>query len=622
MRTCQQMGIQTVAVYSEADMQALHTEMADESYFIGSSPARQSYLNAQKIIDVAKAAGARAIHPGYGFLSENADFAAAVQAADLTFIGPSAPVIRLMGDKLQAKSMARQAHVSMIPGSEAHITTKEEVRLLAFQLGYPLLLKAAAGGGGKGMRVIYSEDQIDEALHLTSSEALSSFGDGRVFVEKYVEASRHIEIQVLGDSYGNIVHLGERDCSLQRRHQKVIEETPSPFMTPDLRQAMTAQAIALARQVKYTSAGTVEFIVTSDSSFYFLEMNTRLQVEHPVTEMVTGIDIVEQMIRIAAGEPLSFTQSDVSFSGHAMEARLYAEDADHDFMPCSGRITRFEPFVAEVGLRLDTGIEPGADVSIFYDPMLAKLISWAPNRLEAIQRLQRALAKMTLEGPIHNSGFLEQLLLHPKVIEGNYTTHFIEKEKTLALPQNQKRLIKAVAALIHHRANGAGLSAKWVVVEGGKGTCVSLEDNSIVVEDEVLDLDLHWYSRERHFVVTLHGQSYYGQVRLMVMGLTLNLFGREHSLQVMPPKVWNLYAHVQSADSLPDNLIVKAPMPGTLIALPVSVGERVKLGQTLLVIEAMKMENALKSPAEATVMDILVQPGDNLARNQVLVKLG
>ncbi len=472
------------------------------------------------------------------------------------------------------------------------------------------------------MRVIHGEDAIDEALQRTSSEALSSFGDGRVFVEKYVDTARHIEIQILGDAYGTVLHLGERDCSLQRRHQKVIEETPSPFLTADLRQAMTDQAVAFARHVGYNSAGTVEFMVTPGRAFYFLEMNTRLQVEHPITEMVTGIDIVEHMIRIAAREPLSFTQNQVSFSGHAMEARLYAEDADHGFMPCSGRVTRFEPFIAEEGLRLDAGIEAGTDVSIFYDPMLAKLISWAPDRLEAIQRLQRALAKMTLEGPIHNAGFLEQLLLHPKVIEGDYTTHFIEKEKTLDLPPNQKRLVKAIAVLIHHRANGAGPPGEWIVVEEGKGALVSLEDDGVVVEGEALDLDLHWHPRERHFVAALEGQSYYGQVHLEVMGLTLTLFGRTYSLQVMHPKVWSLYTHVRPTDSLPDNLVVKAPMPGILISLPISIGDRVKFGQTLLVIEAMKMENALKSPADATVLDILVQPGDSLVGNQVLVKLG
>lgn len=622
MRTCRRMEIQTVAVYSEADSQALHVEMADESYFIGPSPARQSYLDIQKIIEVAKVSGAKAIHPGYGFLSENAGFVADVEAAGLTFIGPHADIIRRMGDKLQAKSTARQANVSIIPGSETSISTKEEIQSLASRLGYPLLLKAAAGGGGKGMRVIYGEDQIDEALQRTGSEALSSFGDGRVFVEKYVDASRHIEVQILGDIHGNIVHLGERDCSLQRRHQKVIEETPSPFMTPDLRQAMTDQAVALARHVGYTSVGTVEFMVAPDRSFYFLEMNTRLQVEHPITEMVTGIDLVEHMIRIAAGEPLSFTQPDISFSGHAMEVRLYAEDAAHDFLPCSGRITRFEPFISEEGLRLDAGIEAGTDVSIFYDPMLAKLISWAPDRLEALQRLQRALAKMTINGLQHNAGFLEQLLLSPKIIKGDYTTLFIEKEMTLDFPQTQKRLVKGIAALIYDRDNKANPSAEWVVVEEEQGTLVTFSDEGVCVEDEVLGLDLHWYPRERHFEATLQGQSYYGQVHLGVMGLTLTLLGVEHFFQVMHPKVWNLYAHVKHPDSLPDNLIVKAPMPGILVSLAISVGDRVKLGQTLLVIEAMKMENALKSPAEAIVKDILVQPGDSLTRNQVLVKLG
>lgn len=627
MRTCRRMGIQTVSVYSEADSRSLHVEMADESYVIGPSPARESYLKSKKIIDVAKISGAQAIHPGYGFLSENADFAAAVEAAGLAFIGPRPDVIRLMGDKLQAKAMARQVNVSMVPGSEIAISTREEVKAFAAQLGYPILLKAAAGGGGKGMRVVYGEDQIDAYLQQTTHEAISSFGDGRVFVEKYVDSPRHVEIQILADAHGTILHLGERDCSLQRRHQKVIEECPSPFMTPELHHAMTDQALALARHVGYTSAGTIEFMVTPNRGFYFLEMNTRLQVEHPVTEMVTGLDLVEQMIRIAAGELLSFTQSQISFSGHAIEARLYAEDADHDFIPCSGRIMRFEPSLRaeglkEEGLRLDSGVDAGGEVSIYYDPMIAKLISWAPNRLEAIQKLQRTLAHFIIDGPTHNAGFLERLLSHPKVMQGEFTTHFIEKELTSDLSNKQKCMIKAIAVLIYQRENEAGNSSKWVVVEQGKGTFVKIKDNCVIVNKEMIDLDLHWQPRERQFVAIAEGQSYYGQVHLNVMNLTLTLFGMSHNVQVMRPKVWHLFSHLRPPDSLPDNLIVKAPMPGILVSLPISVGDRVKLGQTLLVIEAMKMENALKSSIEAIVTEIFVQPGESLTRNQVLVKLG
>ena len=374
MLTCRQMGIRTVAVYSQADSRALHAHSADESYLIGPPAPSQSYLNAQIIIETALAAGAQAIHPGYGFLSENADFAKAVEESGLTFIGPHSSVIRIMGDKLQAKTLARQAGVSILPGSDIAVSTKEEVQVYANQVGYPLLLKAAAGGGGKGMRVVHDESQINDHLTQARHEAFSSFGDGRVFVEKYVQSSRHIEIQILADSQGNIVHLGERDCSLQRRHQKVIEESPSCFITADVRQRMVDQTIALARQVGYTSAGTIEFMVAPNMEFYFLEMNTRLQVEHPITEMVTGLDLVEQMIRIAAGESLTFTQNQVSFAGHAIEARLYAEDSWQGFLPSSGRISQFIPPLISENLRLDTGIEAGAEISIYYDPMIAKLI--------------------------------------------------------------------------------------------------------------------------------------------------------------------------------------------------------------------------------------------------------
>lgn len=622
MRTCRQMGIRTVAVYSETDSRALHVDRADESYLIGPSSPRQSYLNSQILIDTALASGAQAIHPGYGFLSENADFAAAVEAAGLTFIGPRADVIRLMGDKLQAKALARQANISLLPGSEIPVTTREQVQELGAQLGYPLLLKAAAGGGGKGMRIIYGEDQIDESLQRTTHEALSSFGDGRVFVEKYVEAPRHIEIQILADHHGNIVHLGERDCSLQRRHQKVMEESPSPFMTPPLRQAMADQAIALVRKVGYTSAGTVEFMVTPEREFYFLEMNTRLQVEHAVTEMVLNLDLVEQMIRIAAGELLSFTQSEISFSGHAIEARLYAEDSTDNFMPSSGRITHFEPPSLSDSLRLDTGVEAGSEVSIYYDPLIAKLIAWSPNRLEALQHLRQGLEQLIIEGFTHNAGFLEQLLHQPKVLHGDFTTHFIEQEMTQTLSKSQKWLILAVAALIYQRNNEMTTASQWVVIEQGVGTPIKIKDGCVIVEKEKLDLDLKWQPREKRFVIQVNGERYDGQVQLMDMNLKVRLFGIDTQLQVMRPKIWDLFRHVRPPETQPDNLVVKAPMPGILVSIPISIGDRVKLGQTLLVIEAMKMENALKSTAEAVVTEILVQPGESVTRNQVLVKLG
>jgi propionyl-CoA carboxylase alpha chain len=621
IRTCQKMGIRTVALYSEADSQALHVDMADECYPIGASPAPQSYLKSQAIIDVARLSGAEAIHPGYGFLSENADFAAAVESAGITFIGPRAEVIRLLGDKLQAKMIACQANVPMVPGSEMPISTREEVKTLAARLGYPLLLKAAAGGGGKGMRVIHDESQIDDYLQRTTHEALSGFGDGRIFVEKFLDSPRHIEVQVLADTHGNIVHLGERDCSLQRRHQKVMEESPSPFVTPPLRDAITRQAIALARQAGYTSAGTVEFMVTPDQNFYFLEMNTRLQVEHTVTEMVTGLDLVEHMIRIAAGEPLPFTQNQIIFSGHAIEARIYSEDVDRDFMPCSGRITRFESPPCHDGLRLDTGVEAGAEVSIFYDPMIAKLISWAPNRQEAIKSLRQALAQFIIEGATHNLGFLERLLHHPKVTQGDFSTSFIEKEMPSPLSHKQKQLAKAIATLIYEQDNGISPPSQWIIVEGKEATLAITGKNAVVLDEEKCELDLYWQPRMRQFTVIAQGESHYGQVTVNLMNLTLTLWGTSLTFQIMRPKIWELYRHMKPSSSLLDNLVVKAPMAGVLVSVDVSVGDPVKQGQTLLVVEAMKMENALKSPIDGTVTHIFTHVGDAVTRNQTLVKL-
>jgi len=621
MRTCRQMGIGTVAIYSQADSRALHTHSADESYLIGPPTPSQSYLNAQIIIETALAAGAQAIHPGYGFLSENADFAKAVEEAGLTFIGPLSRVIRIMGDKLQAKTLARQAGVSILPGSESAVTTKDEVQRYADLVGYPLLLKAAAGGGGKGMRIVYDESQINDNLNHAMHEAFSSFGDGRVFVEKYVQSPRHIEIQILGDHQGNIVHLGERDCSLQRRHQKVIEETPSCFITADVRQRMVDQAISLARQVGYTSAGTIEFMVAPNKEFYFLEMNTRLQVEHPITEMVTGLDLVEQMIRIAAGEPLSFSQSQITFTGHAIEARLYAEDSWQGFLPSSGRVTQFIPPVLSDNLRLDTGIEAGSEISIYYDPMIAKLIAWAPKRHEAIKNLKQGLTQFIIEGPVHNTGFLEQLLHQQKVKDGDYSTHFIEKEMSQNIPDCQKNLVSAIAVMIYQKIYVHDISSEWIVVENGQGTLVKIQDHFICVGEYKTELYLDWEPKEKLFVVKSPEETFSGKVQITGINLTISLFGFEYKVQIMRPKTWDLYSHVQPPKAVPDNLLVKAPMPGILISMPITTGDRVKLGQTLLVIEAMKMENVIKAPTQGVVREVFVRVGDTLLRDQILIKL-
>lgn len=623
MRTCQRLGIRTVAVYSEADARALHVDMADEAYFVGPSPALHSYLNRQALIDIAKTSGAQAIHPGYGFLSENGDFAEQVTAAGLTFIGPSATVIRMMGDKLQAKAIAAQAKVPLIPGTQDPVVSVDQVKKFAMQIGYPLLLKAAGGGGGKGMRIVYQEEDIADFLDQVRHEAMSSFADERIFVEKYLSAPHHIEIQILADTYGTVVHLGERDCSLQRRHQKVIEESPSLFITPELRQAMTEQAIALARHVGYASAGTVEFMVTPDRQFYFLEMNTRLQVEHPVTEMVTGLDLVEQMIRIAAGERLPFTQNQISFTGHAMEARLYAEDAEQGFLPCSGRLTRFEPPVGE-GVRLDTGVDAGTEVSIYYDPMMAKLIAWGSNRAQVLQNLQHSLAHFIIKGPLHNLGFLERLLHHPQVNQGNVSTRFIEQEALFELSAQQQEIMQIIAAFLYHQAQREKDSAEWVIAQEKQGVLVKVKGDRVEVEcGNVFEIRLDAQVTKNRFIAYTQGQAYYGQAWLdpAGLGITIKLFGYEQTFRVMRPPIWDLFAHLDIPTIPIDDMTLKAQMPGMVLSVPIQELDEVKVGQPLLVIEAMKMENTLKSPYDAMVRNILVHAGDKVSRGQILIRL-
>jgi propionyl-CoA carboxylase alpha chain len=615
------MGLKTIAVYSEADASARHVDMADESFLIGPAPARESYLNANIILETALEQGADAIHPGYGFLSENAEFADAVSKANLTFIGPPADVIRLMGDKLQAKGIAHRAGVSLVPGSEGPITSHQEILKFAKEFGYPILLKAAAGGGGKGMRIIEDELQMEESLERTSHEALMSFGDGRIFVEKYLKSPRHIEIQILADQHGNIIHLGERDCSLQRRHQKVIEECPSPFMTSTLREKMVDQAISLAKHVGYSSVGTIEFMVTPDHNSYFLEMNTRLQVEHPITELRTGLDLVEQMIRVAAGESLSMTQDQVSFKGHAVEARVYAEDATQNFMPSSGRITRFEVPSLDEHVRLDTGIEAGSEVSVYYDPMIAKLSAWAPKRDEALDKLRHGLAQFIIDGPIHNLGFLENLLHQPRVMQGDYTTRFIEHEWHPELTLEQKHIVYAVAGHIHLKSS-SDQHDQWIVVEGEIGTSLQMESDHVQIAEKKISLELNWQPFERRFVVNTGSESLDGQVKSHGQNITIRLFGIDTTVQVVRPNVWELMSHIHPPAPTADKFEIKAPMPGILISLPINVGDLVQIGQPLLVIEAMKMENILKSPTNGKVKEIFVKNGDSLLRDQILVRLG
>lgn len=627
MRTARRMGIKTVAVYSEADARSPHVDMADEAYLLGPSPARQSYLNAEKIIEIALKSKAEAIHPGYGFLSENADFAQLVLDAGLKFIGPSPDVIRVMGDKLAAKALALDARVSCIPGSTDPVKNAEEILALAQTHGYPILLKAAAGGGGKGMRIVYEENDIQEFFDRAVSEASSSFGDGRVFVEKYIERPRHIEIQILADQHGHVIHLGERECTLQRRHQKVVEESPSTFMTPGLRQEMVEQAIALAKRVGYTSAGTIEFIVAPDKSFYFLEMNTRLQVEHPTTEMVTNIDLVEEMIRIAAGEPLRHKQPDITSTGHAIECRLYAEDPSHSFLPSSGRLVFYRPPPLTSQVRLDDGICEGNEISIYYDPLLGKLITWGKDREESLVQAQNALAQFEIKGIEHNLGFLQQLLQHPKVQQNLVSTHFIESEFPLgesalesfsSLTQEKQPFFVSVIAQLALQFPHILKSKKdeYAVVIQDKVWVVAALEGIVQGSDWKCSPTLNYTPGTNHF----QADSFYGQVEADPIGLRVTLFGITLPVHVLPHDIWQLSQMTPQKKYQSDTQLLKSPMPGTLISLPIAVGDHVKAGQTLAIIEAMKMENVLKSPTDAIVQEIYVSNGDSLSRNQIIAR--
>lgn len=631
IRTARRLGIKTVAVFSEADRRSPHVNMADEAYLLGPSPAHQSYLNAQKILEIALQSKAEAIHPGYGFLSENADFAQLVLDAGLTFIGPSPDVIRIMGDKLEAKSLALRTGVSLVPGSTSPVISPEEILTLAQIHGYPILLKAAAGGGGKGMRVVYQETDIQEFFSRAVSEATSSFGDGRIFVEKYIENPRHIEIQILADQHEHVIHLGERECTLQRRHQKVVEECPSTFVTPELRQKMTHQAIALAKGVGYTSAGTVEFIVAPDKSFYFLEMNTRLQVEHPTTEMVTNIDIVEEMIRIAANEPLRYKQSDITFTGHAIECRLYAEDPSRTFLPSSGHLTFYRPPPLTSHVRLDDGVCEGSDVSIYYDPMLGKLITWGKNRDEALLHAQNALSQFEIKGIDHNGNFLQQLLRDPNVQQNQVSTHFIESEfpltqsgfeRFLALNREEQHFFVSVIAhlAVHFPHILQSEKNEYTIVIQDKVWIVSLRERTALSADWACSLTLDYSPGENHFHVTSTIFSLFGQVESDPIGLSVTLFGISLPVRILPQHIWQMSQFIPVQKQQSDTQTLKSPMPGTLISLPISVGDHVKIGQTLAIIEAMKMENVLKSPVDATVQDIYVSNGDNLTRNQIIAR--
>ncbi len=642
IRTCRAHGIATVAVYSEADAGALHVEMADEAVCIGPPPARDSYLMIDRIVEACQRTGARAVHPGYGFLAENAVFAEALEEAGIVFIGPPAAAIRAMGDKIESKRLAERAGVHTVPGHPDAVRGLGEALHVARSIGYPVMIKAAAGGGGKGMRIARDDAELEEGLARAQSEAASSFGDERVFLEKFIEQPRHIEVQILGDRQGNLVHLGERECSIQRRHQKVVEEAPSPFIDEETRAAMGAQAIALARTVGYHSAGTVEFIVDRQRNFYFLEMNTRLQVEHPVTELVTGRDLVWDMIRVAAGEPLGFGQEDVALSGWAIEARVYAEDPARGFLPSSGRLVWYrEP--EGPGLRVDSGVFEGGEVPIHYDPMIAKLCAHGATRDEAADRLAAGLDAFLLRGPNHNLTFLRAIADHPRFREGRLSTDFIAEEfgerfTGRDLPAARLRELAAVAALMAWRRadRACRISGRlpgqrpnpercWVVELGGLRFDAVVEEDGgaarVRLDGETVELALAWRPGSLLARVETAGKGFVLQVDPVPEGFRLTHGGAELDTLVRTRRAAELAARMPRKETVDTTGILHAPMPGLIVSVAVVPGQEVKAGQALLVLEAMKMENVLRAERDGVVREIHVRPTEAVAADQVLLTL-
>jgi propionyl-CoA carboxylase alpha chain len=650
IRTAKKMGIATVAVYSDADARAPHVRMADEAVRLGPPPASESYLNAELIILACKETGAEAVHPGYGFLSERESFARALADAGIAFIGPPPNAIAAMGDKIESKKLAKAAGVNVVPGFLGDIASTEDAVRIAGEIGYPVMMKASAGGGGKGMRLAWSETDVREGFEATKREGLASFGDDRVFIEKFIESPRHIEIQLIGDQHGNILYLGERECSIQRRHQKVVEEAPSPFVTPEMRRAMGEQAVALARAVGYFSAGTVELIVsgadTTGQSFYFLEMNTRLQVEHPVTEEVTGLDLVELMIRVAAGEALPLTQEDVTLTGWAIENRVYAEDPYRGFLPSTGRLVRYQPprtsREAQGVTRVDDGVFEGGEVSMFYDPMIAKLITWGKTRVAAIDRQVEALDSFRIEGIGHNVDFLSALMQHPRFRSGEITTGFIAEEypegfEGAAADDTLMEDLAVLAAFLgmetdnRAREISGQLGAatlpppERIVRVGGREHHVTFDgfDGGLIAyvdEGEGRELIGHWEPGQALLKARIDDRSRTVQVARRGRQWRLTTRGASHMVDVFPPHVAELSRHM--IEKVPPDLsrFLICPMPGLLTALNVGEGDAVEAGQPLAVVEAMKMENILRAEKSGRVKSVSAKPGESLAVDAVILE--
>ncbi|WP_410217539.1 biotin carboxylase N-terminal domain-containing protein [Paracoccus sp. (in: a-proteobacteria)] len=662
IKTARKMGIATVAVYSDADRNALHVKMADEAVHIGPPPANQSYIVIDRIMDAIRQTGAEAVHPGYGFLSENMKFAEALEAEGVIFIGPPSGAIEAMGDKITSKKLAQQAGVSTVPGHMGLIADADEAARISAQIGYPVMIKASAGGGGKGMRIAWNDDEAREGFQSSRSEAANSFGDDRIFIEKFVTQPRHIEIQVLADSHGNAVYLHERECSIQRRNQKVIEEAPSPFLDEATRAAMGHQAVALAKAVGYTSAGTVEFIVDGSRNFYFLEMNTRLQVEHPVTELITGVDLVEQMIRVAAGEPLPFAQSDLTINGWAMESRLYAEDPYRGFLPSIGRLTRYRPPVevaagpmlaqsrwlaqgtptGPTAVRNDTGVFEGGEISMFYDPMIAKLCTWAPSRGEAIEAMRTALDTFEVEGIGHNLPFLSAVMDHPKFVSGDITTAFIAEEypegfQGATLPEDDLAHVAAAAAAMHRvaeirRARISGrlsnherhVGEDWVVFVADREWPVRVEADrdgaTVHLGGRAMRVESDWRPGQSLARLEVDNQPLVLKVDKIPAGLRLRTRGADLRVHVRRPRAAEL-ARLMPEKLPPDtSRFLLCPMPGLVVRINVEAGDEVQEGQALATVEAMKMENILRAERRGVVRTVNAAPGESLKVDDVILE--
>ncbi|MDO1560295.1 acetyl/propionyl/methylcrotonyl-CoA carboxylase subunit alpha [Brevundimonas sp. 2R-24] len=637
IKTCRRLGVKTVQVYSEADADSLAVEMADEAVLIGPPPAAQSYLLADKIVDAVRQTGAEAVHPGFGFLSENAAFARRLRDEGIVFIGPNPEAIEAMGDKITSKKFAAEAGVSTVPGHMGLIEDADHAVKIAEEIGYPVMIKASAGGGGKGIRVAWSRDEMAEGFRAVKAEAMGAFGDDRIFLEKFIESPRHIEIQVLGDKHGHVVHLFERECSIQRRNQKVIEEAPSPLLDEKTRMAMGAQAVALAKAVNYDSAGTVEFVAGQDKSFYFLEMNTRIQVEHPVTELITGVDLIEQMLRVAAGEKLAFAQKDLKIDGWAMESRLYAEDPYRNFLPSIGRLSRYRPpeegpTVSGAGrLRNDTGVREGDEISMFYDPMIAKLCAWGPNREAAIDAMAEGLERLDVEGVGHNAPFLAAVMDQDRFRSGKLATSYIGDEfpegfHGLPLRPDQADLM-TVAALWMQGVRGPRRDA-WSVMIGKEvrqvrvtrhaaGMTVALPEEG---DRQIQAAELDWKPGDRLLSGVVDGRPFALSVRRAADGYDIRHRAAQARVRVLSPDVAALYARLPEKAPVDTSRLVVSPMPGLMITVDVAPCQEVKSGETLCVIEAMKMQNVIKAERDGTIKAVNVKPGDGVAADDVLIE--